>query len=80
MIFKSYLIEKNLENLNKNLVLFYGENSGLKNELKKKIKHANKIAEKINFFQEDIIKNENNFLSEIFNKSLFEQTRTHLTN
>jgi len=80
MIFKSYLIEKNLENLNKNLVLFYGENSGLKNELKKKIKHANKIAEKINFFQEDIIKNENNFLSEIFNKSLFEQKKVYFIN
>ena len=80
MIFKSYLIEKNLEHLNKNLVLFYGENSGLKNELKKKIKHTNKIAEIINFFQEDIIKNENNFLSEIFNKSLFEQKKVYFIN
>ena len=37
MIFKSYLIEQN-NNLNdKNILLFYGENIGLKNDLKNKI-------------------------------------------
>lgn len=77
MIFKSYLIENNLENLNKNLVLFYGENSGLKNDLKKKIKLTNKISESLYFFQDDIIKNEKKFLNEIFNKSLFEQKKIY---
>ena len=35
MIFKSYLIEKNFKVLkDKNRFLFYGENLGLKNDLK----------------------------------------------
>ena len=40
MLFKSYLIESNFENLN-NIVLFYGENLGLKNEFKNIIKSKN---------------------------------------
>ena len=36
MIFKSYIVEENLKKLNKNLILFYGENLGLMNEFKKK--------------------------------------------
>ena len=39
MIYKSYLIEQNLESITEKVVLFYGENFGLKNtSLKKKIK------------------------------------------
>ena len=33
MIFKTYLIEKNIDQINKNFFLFYGENIGLKKEL-----------------------------------------------
>ena len=50
---------------------FYGENIGLKNEFKQNIKYKNK-SEIINFTQEEIIKNKNNFYEEIFNISLFE--------
>ena len=32
MIFKSYLVENNIKILDKKLVLFYGENIGLKND------------------------------------------------
>jgi DNA polymerase III subunit delta len=80
MIFKSYLVEKNLDIINKNLILFYGENFGLKNELKKRIKFQNKTAETINFFQEDLIKNKKSFLNEIFNKSLFEEEKIYFIN
>ena len=38
MIYKSYLLEKNIGLLKNKIVLFYGENLGLKNELKEKIK------------------------------------------
>ena len=38
MIFKSYLIDENLDLLKNNIVLFYGENIGLINEFKKKNK------------------------------------------
>ena len=52
MIYKSYLIEQNIEKLKEKLILFYGENLGLKNDLKKKILFKNKDAEIINFFPE----------------------------
>ena len=34
MIYKSYLIEKNIDFIDKNLFLFYGENTGLKKSKK----------------------------------------------
>ena len=75
MIFKSYLIEQNFQSINTNLILFFGENIGLKNEFKKKIKSNNLQAETITFFQDDIIRNEDNFFSELFNISLFEEKK-----
>ena len=44
MIYKSYLIEQNLNEIKEKLVLLYGENLGLKNELKK-IRSHNKNSE-----------------------------------
>lgn len=77
MIFKSYLIEKN-NNLNeKNILLFYGENVGLKNEFKNKIKLKNKNSEIVRFNQEEIIKDEEKFINEVFNISLFEQKKIY---
>ena len=38
MIYKSYLLEQNIEIIKNNIVLIYGENLGLKNEIKNKIK------------------------------------------
>jgi len=80
MIFKSYIVEENLKKLNKNLILFYGENLGLMNEFKKKIIAENKDAEIIKFNQDEIIKNENLFLNEIYNISLFEKKKIYLLN
>ena len=37
MIYKSYLVEANLDLLKNNIILFYGENYGLLNDLKKKL-------------------------------------------
>jgi len=77
MIFKSYLIEQD-NNLNdKNILLFYGENLGLKNEFKNKIKLKNKNCEVIRFNQEEIIKDERKFIGEIFNISLFEKKKIY---
>ena len=72
MIYKSYLIEQNIEKLKEKLILFYGENLGLKNDFKKKILFKNKDAEIINFFQDEVIKNENLLFNEILNISLFD--------
>ena len=78
MIFKSYLIEQNFQSINTNLILFFGENIGLKNEFKKKIKSKNLQAKTITFIQDDIIKNEDNFFSELFNISLFEEKKIYI--
>ena len=43
MIYKSYLVEKNIGLLKNKIVLFYGENLGLKNELKEKKKKNKKV-------------------------------------
>ena len=80
MIYKSYLIEQNINLLDKNLFLFYGENLGLKNELKDKIKFKNKNAEIINLSQDDIINNIDNFLNEILNISLFDEKKIYFIN
>ena len=80
MNYKSYLVEQNINLLKNNFTLFYGENLGLINEFKEKIKNNNKNAEIINLMQEDIIKNEDNFYSEILNVSLFDQKKVYYIN
>ena len=80
MIYKSYLIEQNISLLDKNLFLFYGENLGLKNEFKDKIKFQNKKAEIINLSQDDIINNIDNFFNEILNISLFDEKKIYFIN
>ena len=80
MIYKSYLIEQNINLLDKNLFLFYGENLGLKNEFKDKIKFQNNNAEIINFSQDDIINNIDNFFNEIVNISLFDEKKIYFIN
>ena len=76
MISKSYLIEQNLSTLNKyKMFLFYGENEGLKKELKDNIKQINKDKETISFFQDEIIKNNNILVNEVINKSLFDKQK-----
>ena len=77
MIFKSYLIEQNNNLNNKNILLFYGENVGLKNEFKNKIKLKNKNSEIVRFNQEEIIKEEEKFVNEIFNISLFDKKKIY---
>ena len=80
MIYKSYLVENNLSSINENLILFYGENLGLKNDLKNKIKDFNTNALIINLNQEEILADENKFFTELFNKSLFEDTKIFFIN
>ena len=59
MIYKSYLVEQNINLIKENLVIFYGENLGLKNYFKKLIKISNKRSEFILFNQEEILQNQN---------------------
>ncbi len=79
MIFKSYIVEENIKLIKQNLVLFYGENLGLKNDFKDKIRSLSG-TEIIIFSQEEILKNKNNFFKEILNISLFENEKTYFIN
>ena len=80
MIYKSYTIEQNISKIKNDLVLFYGENLGLMGDFKEEIKKEYKQSSIINVFQEEIIKNSDNFFNEIFNKSLFEEDKIYFIN
>jgi DNA polymerase-3 subunit delta len=73
MIIKSY--ESSKINLNKNkFILFYGKNEGLKNEATNNlIKNMENITK---YDEKEILENTNNFLENIFSKSLFENEKT----
>ena len=75
---KSYLVEQNFNLLKNKIILFYGENNGLKKDFKEKIKHNNKKSEVLKYFQEDILKNEENFFNEINNISLFDEEKIYI--
>ena len=76
MIYKSYIIEQNIDPVFKHkMFLFYGENEGLKKEFKKKIKINNPKLNILRLYQEDILKNQNILTNEILNKSLFEEKK-----
>ncbi len=75
MIYKSYLIEKNINIIKENLVLFYGENFGIKKDLKEKIKNTNKNCEFLFFENKNILDNPKIIYNELFNTSLFEKNK-----
>jgi len=76
MIIKSYEIQKKiLGYLKYNLFLFYGENNGLKKDIKESIKQEikkdNTDLEIITLYEKDITNNEENFFNSIYSGSLF---------
>ena len=80
MIYKSYLVEENLEILKKNIVLFYGENIGLVQEFRLKL-HKKFLDKQILIFnQEDIINTSDNFYNELNNNSLFNDKKVFFIN
>ena len=78
MIFKSYLAEKDNTFISKNnVVLFYGENLGLKNNFRKKITQL-KNVKIIRNSQEEVLKEKNNFFDNLLNNSLFNETNVFI--
>ena len=76
MITKSFEIQNNPSNFLKyNLFLLYGENYGLKKDIKESIKIAinkqNANIELLSLYENDIIDNEENFYNSIYSESLF---------
>ena len=81
MIFKSFIVEKNISLLdNYYAVLFYGENIGLKDDFKDFLKKYNKDYEQISFHQNEIIKNSNLLDEQISNTSLFSKKKIIIIN
>ena len=75
MIYKSYLIEKNIKSIKENVILFYGENYGIKKDFKEKIKNTNKKSEFLLFDQKNILENSSILYNELYNNSLFEKNK-----
>ncbi len=81
MILKSFLIEKNVSQLDQyDLNLIYGENLGLKDDIKTAIKIHLKGYEQISFNQDEIIKNKNLLSEQIDNVSLFSKKKVIFLN
>jgi DNA polymerase III subunit delta len=75
MILKSYSVEQNIEILkNYKATLIYGENSGIKDDIKEEIKKRNKKSEILTFFESDILK-DTLLYDQIANQSLFTQEK-----
>ena len=73
MIIKSYQINQINPEIH-NLLLFYGKNEGLKNEVTKNITNDKK---NINSYDEkEVLENEYNFIENILTKSLFDDEKT----
>ena len=80
MILKSYQIQKNnITFLKHNMFLLYGENYGLKKEIKefiiKKIKKEKNNLEIISLYENDIIENKDIFYNSAYSASLFGDTK-----
>ena len=76
MILKSYIVEQNIEILKDyQATLIYGQNTGIKNDIKQKLKNKNKNSEIIIFFEEEILKNKNILYQNIVNESLFNEKK-----
>lgn len=72
MILKSYEINK--ININKHkFILFYGENEGHKNQSIKKL--TENIENILNYDEQEILYNSDNFLENFYSKSLFEDKK-----
>jgi DNA polymerase-3 subunit delta len=76
MILKSYLVEKNITLLDKYFItLIYGENIGMKDDIKNEIRKFFNNYEKITFTQDEILKDYRILNEQVNNTSLFSQKK-----
>jgi len=80
MIIKSYEVKKNKSNILKNnFFLLYGENLGLKKDIKNfitnELKQKNNNIEIISLYENEIVKNQDHFFNLIYSGSLFSQKK-----
>ena len=80
MIIKSYEVKKNISNLQKNnFFLLYGENLGLKKDIKDlittEVKQKSKNIEILSLYEREILNNEENFYNLVYSGSLFSEKK-----
>ena len=85
MILKTYEIQKKNKNINeKEIFLLYGENMGLKKDIKElileEIKKRNSSLETILLDENEILNSEENFYNLLYSKSLFQDKRALIIN
>tara|TARA_B100000029_G_scaffold41592_1_gene38713 strand:- start:1211 stop:2230 length:1020 start_codon:yes stop_codon:yes gene_type:complete len=84
MIIKSYEISKKTLINKFNFFLFYGENIGLKNDLKNLLKKDfaknSENYEEFIFYEDEILENEKNFYNAILSDSLFSKSKLIIIN
>ena len=85
MIIKSYEVQKKISDLLKyNLFLLYGENFGLKKDIKQLIENALKEKknniEILSLYENEILNNEENFYNSVYSGSLFSDIKIIIIN
>ena len=75
MIIKSYLAEADFKKFNYKIMLIYGENLGLKQEFKNKIKSEYNQLEIFEYNQDEIFSAQEKIFVNLFNISLFEKKK-----
>tara|TARA_B110000285_G_scaffold234912_1_gene313642 strand:- start:1951 stop:2964 length:1014 start_codon:yes stop_codon:yes gene_type:complete len=76
MILKSYIVEQDVGLLKKyQATLIYGENNGIKDDIKRIVKKEKNTEEIINIFEQDILKNKIILQQNISNESLFNEKK-----
>ena len=77
MIIKSFEINK-IDPLKNNLILFYGQNEGLKDE--NILKLSSKFHNIIKYHEREILENQDNFFESVFSGSLFDEDKFVIIN
>ena len=75
MIIKSFELQK-IKSLKSSIILIYGNNEGLKEQIIKDCFLNNSEGDILNYDETDIIKNKDEFISNLLSKSLFEDNKT----
>jgi len=76
MILKSYIVEQDVGVLKKyQATLIYGENNGIKDDIKRIVKKEKKTEEIINFFEQDVLKDKKILQHNLSNDSLFSEKK-----